>query len=227
MTSDFLEVQLNPKISFGAKGGLGYTTTVITNPTRIETRFRLQSRGYWKMTIPFNIKSKSFIQEVTSFFSLVQGKVYGWRFRNYREYYTCIDNYSSGTIGKEPLIYSGGTTIQLIHTRNPGLGTSETVLIAKPDLNSYGGTSGTGEITLNLYKDGSGTPWPSSTNWSLDVTTGIITFASDQTGHTFEWEGYWDTPMRSDVDDQEASWDDLDIFNWDGIPILEINKLEW
>lgn len=209
----FLEYQLDTRISYGTSGGLGYNTTVVSNQTRKETRFILQSRGLWKFSITFKNKSKSFLQGVQAFYASVAGKAYGWRFRNNREYYTCTDDYASGISGwsSEPIsTYAGGTTMQLIHTRNPGKATAEIVPIVKPDLT----------LAIILYRDGSLTAWPSG-NYTLNTATGIVTFSVSQTGHTFAWKGQWDTPVRFDVDDSEITWDDYDVANM-SIPIVEI-----
>jgi len=215
-TPGFLEIQLNPDIAYGTKGGLSYTSVVVTNQTRVETRFQQQSRGFWKFNLGYNTKSKKVMAGIQAFFQQVQGKTYGWRFRNYREYYTSITDYidatSPPTPVKEPITtYASGTTMQLIHTRRPGTSTAEIVPIRKPDMT----------VPIKLYRDGSGTEWP-NTNYTLDTTTGIVTFNTSQTGHTFSWLGYWDTPCRFDVDSPDISWDDFDIFSWSGINIMEI-----
>ena len=221
--SDFIEIQLDPKLSYGSRLGLSYTTTVVRNTSRKETRFQMQSRGYWDGTISLKDKSGPEMSAISAFYSRVNGKTFAWRFRNYREYYTCIDDYAARTVAPEPITtYAGGTTMQLIHTRNPGLSNAEIVPVTKPDMNSMGATSGTGTVLFQLFRDGSGTPWPSAGNWALDTTTGIVTFNTSQTGHTFSYKGYWDTPMRFDDDSMSASQDDLDVYAWDGIKIVEV-----
>jgi uncharacterized protein (TIGR02217 family) len=221
----FIEIQLDPLVGYGTKGGLNYVSTVVSNPARKETRFAQQSRGYWNLNITFSDKSKAQMQAIQAMYSIVQGKVYGFRVRNYREYYTCTDDGVGGTTTQvaEPITtYGGGTTMQLIHTRHPGVSTAEIVLITKPDLNSAGASSGSGTTPFTLYRDGSGTPWPSASNWVLDVTTGIITFNTNQIGHTFKWKGFWDTPVRFDMDASDIEQSDFNIFNWQDISVMEV-----
>lgn len=208
----FLEDVIPSFTSYGTEGSLSYTTIVVTNPSRKETRFPQQSRGYWNLTIKFTDKTKSIMQAIHHHYAAVQGKAYGWRFRNLREYYTCTDNYASGTIGKEPIpSLIDNTHLQLVHTRNPTKTTAEVVPIKKPDLS----------IPIVLYRDGSLTAY-SAANYTVDLTTGIVTFTSSQAGHTFEWLGYWDTPVRFDFDSGLISWTDFDVFDWDSITVKEI-----
>jgi hypothetical protein len=220
-TPGFLEIQLDPLLDWGTKGGLSYNTTVVAGIAHgPESRFPMQSRGYWKLSINLTTKSKNAMKVISAHFAAAQGKAWGWRFRNLREYFTSTDN--GQTFASESLpLYTSGTTMQLYHQRVYA-GRTETVPIRKPDMNSAGGTTGTGATPFHLYRDGSSTPWPSSGNWSLDVTTGIVTFNTNQVGHTFAWDGYWDTPMRFDVDDQTAAWSDFDVMDWDSINILEV-----
>lgn len=213
-TPYFQEVELDPLIGYGTKAGLSYVSTVVSNPARKETRFAQQSRGYWNFEISFKDKSKGQILAIQNTYSLVQGKVYGFRFLNYREYYTCLDDFVGGigTLFQEPITtYAGGTTMQLIHTRRPGTSTAEIVLIRKPFLNG----------SIFLFRDGSGSAWP-NTNYTIDLTTGIVTFNVDQTGHTFEWAGQWDTPVRFDTDDADIEQSDFDVFAWESIKLREI-----
>lgn len=198
-TPGFLELQLDPNISYGATGGLSFNTLVVGNPSRIETRFQQQNRGYWKLTISLNDKSKTQMQAIQDHFEAVRGKTYGWRFRNKRNY---IAN-------NEPVPLLTGTTMQLRKTRTVA-GVTTVELIRKPDM------------TLPITIQKNGTDFPAAGNWTLDTTTGIVTFTTDQTGSTFTWSGEHDMAARFDVDDFGAGWEDFDVFSLDSINIMEI-----
>lgn len=201
-TPGFLEMQLDPLISYGTKGGLSYSTVVVTNPSRIETRYPQRSRGYWNFDLNLSDKTKVKMNAINSFFAAVQGRSWGWRFRNWREY-QCTN---------EPLpAYSGGTTLQLTRARILAAGgVQETVIIKKPDL------------TLPITLTRNGVAFPTSANWTLNVTTGIVTFSADQTGNLFTWTGQHDMPARFDVDEMEAAQNDFDQFDWESLKIMEI-----
>lgn len=212
--SSFLEIQLDPKIGYGTSGSLGHTTTVVTNPARKETRFPLQSRGYWKLAITFNTKGKNQMEAIHQHFDAVGGKAYGWRLRNYREYYTCTDDYASTSRVPTPepiTTYTSGTTLQLMHTRRPGTTNVQILPVRKPDMS----------VPIILYRDSPSSVY-SSSNYTVDTTTGIVTFSTNQVGHTFYWSGYWDTPCRFDIDDGDIKWTDFNSFDWDGINVMEI-----
>ena len=98
------------------------------------------------------------MKAISDFFAAVQGKSWGWRFRNWREY-QCINEPISG--------FTGGTTMQLTRLRTLAAGgVQETVIIKKPDL----------VLPITLTRDG--TAFPSSGNWTLpkiDWTLSSIT----------------------------------------------------
>ncbi len=201
-TPGFLEMQLDPLISYGTKGGLTYSTMVVSNPSRIETRYPQRSRGYWNFEISLNDKTKLKMAAISAFFAAVQGKSWGWRFRNWREY-QCTNEPIPG--------FAGGTTMQLTRLRTLAAGgVQETVIIKKPDL----------VLPITLTRDG--TAFPSSGNWTLDVTTGIVTFSTSQTGHVFTWTGQHDIPARFDTDLMDATQSDFDQFDWESLQIMEI-----
>jgi len=198
MSADFLEIQLDPRLSSGTSGGLSYSTVVVSNPSNNETRFPQRSRGYWVLTLNMTDRSKEELDNLTNHFAAVKGKNLSWRFRNEREYIAV----------NEPIIYfPTATTAQLSIKRKVS---GEIVKIKKPDM----------ERPITLIRDG--IAFPSTDNWSLDITTGIITFTTDQTGHGFTWSGYFDTPARFDNDEQDASQSDIDIFSWDSIKVREV-----
>lgn len=195
----FLELQLDPLVSQGTKGGLAFNTLVVANPTRAEQRFQQQSRGYWKLTINLLDKSKVQMQAIADHFEAVRGKTYGWRFRNFRNYIAT----------NEPVPLIDATHMQLIKTRTKG-GITTVESIRKPDM------------TLPITLTRNGSSFLSAGNWSLDTTTGIVTFLASQTGNNFTWSGQHDMAARFDVDDFGATWTDFDIFDLDSINVMEI-----
>jgi uncharacterized protein (TIGR02217 family) len=199
-TPGFLELQLDPLVSYGTSGGPGFSTLVVSNNSRNEQRVQQQSRGYWKLALSFSDKSKTQLTTIQNHFAVVMGKTYGWRFRNWRDYQAT----------NEPIAaLSTPTTMQLTKTITMG-GISTVTLIRKPDM----------VLPITLTRDGAA--FPSSGNWTLDTTTGIVTFTASQTGHVFTWTGQYDMAARFDVDDMGGSWDDFNVFSWPSINIMEI-----
>lgn len=196
----FLEIQLDKNISYGAQGGPFYQTLVMSTPSRAETRLSQTSRHFRKWKLPLTDKSLVQMQALEQFIIATRGKMNGFRFLDKRDY----------TATNEPLTYTSGTTVQLIKTYNM-YGVTEVRPIRKPQ---------TGVVPLTLQRDGAA--WISAGNWSLNTTTGIVTFTADQTGHVFTWSGQFDVPVRFDVDEMQATWEDFDVLSWDSVDILEI-----
>jgi len=64
--------------------------------------------------------------------------------------------------------------------------------------------------------------WDSAGNWTLDRTTGLLTYAADQTDSTITWSGSFDFPARFDSDAAAFKREDLNIQNWDDIQIVQL-----
>lgn len=57
------------------------------------------------------------------------------------------------------------------------------------------------------------------TGISIDYSTGIVTVTS---GTPTSWTGEFDIPCRFDTDQMKVSIDDINIFSWGGIPVVEV-----
>lgn len=199
-TMIFDEVQLDPGISYGASGGPYYVTLVIKTPSQAETRVVQSPRAFRKWKVDLSTKSRLNMITLQQFFILRMAKARGFRFKDWTDYKVAL----------EPLVYTSGLTLQLTKTYTDPFRT-EVRPIRKPVIGS-----------VVLYRDGSATPWTATSNWAIDTTTGIITFAASQVGHTFKWSGNFDTPARFDFDEMQIVYTDFDILDWKSINILEI-----
>ena len=199
----FYEQQLDPSVSYGVQGGPGYITLVTATPSRYEQRMSMQSRSYRKYRIDFNDKSREQMEEIRDFFMHVQGKLHGFRMKDWLDY-KAVDEPIT------PVNNSGVYTAQLQKSYTK-VGGTEVRPIRKPQ---------TANVPVTLKRNG--VSFASSGNWTLDTTTGIVTFTANQVGQTITWSGEFDTPVRFDFDDHSPEWDDFDVVNWDGLSIIEI-----
>ena len=200
----FLEIQLDKDVSYGAEGGPVFQTVVITTPSRQEQRIQQNSRHYRSYKVMLHDKTLVAIQALESMFIAAQGKTNGFRFKDNREYKATLEPLSN---------YAGGLTVQLIKTYGAAYGRAEVRPIRKPQENI---------TAITLYRDGSPTAWSRSGNWSVDDTSGVVTFNTDQTGHTFTWSGEFDVPVRFDTDVMNPLWEEFGRIHWDSVPLVEI-----
>lgn len=212
----FKEVRLNIKISYDSESGPTYKTSIIELPSGQEFRRGWWSSGRKKWRIKKELLSREDTKELENFFRAMRGKLYGFRVRDWNSY-LALDA-PVGTITN--------LTGQLqIRFTEPVTGTSETQKITKPVLladvnNSSGSDLYSPDITLKR----NGVNWPSTGNWSLNRTTGVITYNASQAGNTITWSGSYDWPVRFDSDEAMFHREALDIFDWSDITLIELKQ---
>ncbi len=83
--SGFHEVQFPPDISYGASGGPGYSTTVITTVSGHERRNAnwADARGW---NVAHGLKKREQVAELIAFFRARRGRAYGFRFKDWTDY---------------------------------------------------------------------------------------------------------------------------------------------
>jgi len=149
----FLEIQFPTDISIGARGGPKWRTVITQTQNGWEQR--LQKWGNIKSSydVGYGVKSIAELQTVVGFFNEVRGMAYGFRFKDWLDY----------SVTDETLTPNGSPTLQLIKTY--GSGNNNYVRnIIKPT---------SGSVTLELNTS-------SFTDFTIDITTGIVTFTAPQ-----------------------------------------------
>lgn len=202
---EFLEVQLPPNISYGARGGAQYSTTVLKTASGHEMRNIdwSQPLGEWDLTHGMRLRSSAQahrdLRVLIRFFHAVRGRAYGFRFKDWADY---------EGVG-EPLGTGDGvaTLFPLIKREEVGAYAFDRT-IAKP---VHG--------TVRVYADGS----EMTSGWSVDTTTGLVTFSSppaQDVDLTADFE--FDKPARLDTDLQEIEAFPFDRFQWGAITLVEV-----
>ncbi len=198
----FDEVQFPPNISRGATGGPTFQTVVITTASGAEQRIALWQRGRAVWDVSHALRSPAQAHELLAFFLARQGRLRGFRFKDWSDYST--DQPVPGT--RFATAEVSGTTFQLQRSYSSG-GQTYTRTITKP-------VAG----TVRLY-DPAGQEIAGG--WTLAASTGIVSFA-DPPGFTPTWRGEYDVPARFDVDQMQMTLDDAEIRSWERIPIVEV-----
>lgn len=149
------EVQFPPLISRGLKGGASYNTIVVTTSGGSEQRVGLWTRPRYKWEISNSPKQPSEMQQIMSFFQARNGRLRGFRFKDWADF----------TATNEPLAPTGANTVQLIKTYTSGPN-SVVRNIYKP----------VASPAVTLLRNGG-----TFTAFSLDTTTGLVSPAPDST----------------------------------------------
>ncbi len=195
----FHEVQFPPDISYGASGGPGWSTTIVTTVSGQERRNAnwSQARGRWN--VAHGLKRREQVAELIAFFRARKGRAFGFRFKDWTDYQALAETLGTG---------DGTTrTFQLTKGYSSG-GEVETRTITKP-------VAG----TVKLYKDGI----EATSGWTVDTTTGLVTFTTaPATGAVVTADFDFDVPARFDTDQMELTIETFDLGSWGQIPVVEI-----
>ncbi len=172
MPQPFLDISFPPYVARGATGGPSFSTSVVTLASGAEQRNILWANARGKWNISTGIRTRAQMLDVIAFFSVVKGRGYSFRFKDWNDY-AAID---------QLMVEIGATVWQLV-TRYTTGGFEHVRTITKP-------VPGTVMIKIG------GTP---VTPDAIDHQTGQVTFANaPASAPTASFE--FDVPVRFDTD---------------------------
>jgi len=210
----FLNVLFPEHISYGSKGGQTWSTHVTRVGSGHEYRNQNWSLPLWKMDVSYGIKDFQDMMELRDFFNLTRGRTHSFRFSN------PLDRSSAGT----GTVYDGSVTFadETLVPLDDGPDNFQFQLVR-----TYGGV--TVDVTLpradtvTVGIDGV----LQTSGWSVDYTTGIITFSNDPevwpagVSGTVTAGFEYDMPMRFDIDELDMRFEDLRLLSA-SIPLVEV-----
>lgn len=214
----FHNVQFPTDISRGCTGGPSWRTTVVTSASGHEQRLGLWSlpRRTWDVSLQSWDEDR--LEAILAFFIARQGKLHGFRFKDWSDYYAGMTQTSTG------LTYNTAANSELFGT---GDGSDVTFQLTK----AY--TSGSTTHTRNITRPVSGTIKiyvnnvlkTETTDYTINYDTGMVTFGTaPTTGHAIRWAGKFDIPARFDTDEMALNMDAVVSGAWTGIPIIELRE---
>jgi uncharacterized protein (TIGR02217 family) len=197
--SGFHEVQFPPDISYGASGGPGYSTTVVTTVSGHERRNANWAAARGKWNVAHGLKKREQVAALIAFFRARKGRAYGFRFKDWTDYQAFAQVLGVGD--------GANKTFQLVKHYASG-GEFDTRLIAKPV---------TG--TVKIYRDGV----EAVTGWTVNTATGLVTFTTaPASGVQVTADLEFDVPVRFDSDQMDITIETYQLGSWGQIPVLEI-----
>lgn len=199
----FHEVSLPARLAFGSTGGVERRTEVVTQASGHERRSTPWASGRRRYLIGAGLRSLDDMAALTAFFEARQGRLYGFRFRDFADFKSCAP-------GVEP-----GPGDQQIGT---GDGVETRFRLAK----AYGGharpIAKPVEGTVRVAVDG-----VEAVGWSVDLTTGEVTFdVAPAEGAPITAGFQFDTPVRFDADRLEITLETFGSGRMVAMPLIEI-----
>lgn len=208
MAGGFDEVTIPLRIGFGTQGGPSFSTEVVTIDGGYERRNQNWQQARRRYDARTGLCSAADATALRAFFQARAGRARGFRLKDWTDFTSAADGVSAPQASDQMIGIGNGTLtqFQLSKTYNSG-GTQHQRLIRKPVV-------GTVLLALNGVVQASG--------WSLDATTGIVTFAVAPSSGIAVTAGFaFDVPVRFDSDTLNLTLDDL-ATQRGVIPLIEV-----
>lgn len=201
----FVEVQFPPRISRGATGGPGFSTDVVVLSAGDENRNVNWAKARGKWDVATGVKTPTDMDAVRAFFYARQGRAVGFRFKDWGDYkaaaQACVATDGTNKIFQLQKTYSSGAVNYVRAIKKP--------------------------VTASVQVFVNGVLKVLTTDYTLDSTTGLVTFGSAQTDPV-TWTGEFDVPARFDTDQLDVTLQTLSahgiLSNASRIPLVELRR---
>lgn len=204
----FHEAQFPTDISYGSSGGPKRLTQVVSLRSGFEQRNQVWAYSRRSYDAGVGIRSMNKLAEVLNFWEARSGPLHGFRWKDWADYKS--GQPQAAVTNADQIIATGNgvlTQFQLVkrYTNN---GNEYARPIQKP-------VAGTTVVALNGVNQTSG--------WSVNTTTGIITFTSAPGNGVIITAGFeFDVPVRFEQDDLTMSIEGFQAGAAQSIRIIEI-----
>jgi uncharacterized protein (TIGR02217 family) len=195
----FIETPRFPDdISFGSRGGPSWATTVVETDSGAEKRNQRWSYPRHQYDVAYGVNTLARLENLLGYFHVVAGRAIGFRYKDWLDYKSCL---RSATPAATDCYIGAGTgalaTFQLYKSYAQGA-YARYRKILKP-------ISGTLLVSVN------GVTQTETTNYAVDYTTGVITFAVGSipaNGLVVRAGFEFDVPVRFDTDELSVNIND-------------------
>jgi uncharacterized protein (TIGR02217 family) len=208
----FHEIRFPDAIGRGARGGPERRTQVVELASGEEERNAAWANSRRRYDVSYGIRRADDLAAVVAFFEARCGRLHGFRFRDWADYRSCLPSQTPASTDQPIGIGDGVTTAFQLVKRYTSGAQSWTRVITRP-------VAGTVRIALD------GVELAPEDGWSVDVTTGIVTFAvAPEAGVAIAAGFEFDVPVRFDSDTLDVTLDVERLGSITSIPLVEIRR---
>ena len=203
MSQIFDEVTIPARLAFGSTGGVERKTEVVELASGHERRSTPWAMGRRRYLVGAGLRSLDDMAVLTAFFEARQGRLRGFRFRDFADYKSCAP---SGVVSAGDQVIGVGDGVRTAFSLCKAYG-AVTRAIAKP-------MAGTVKLAVGgVETDG----------FALDAATGAVTLDAAPGEGQVVTAGFWfDTPVRFDTDRLEVTLDSFEAGRMAAVPLVEI-----
>ena len=205
----FHEVRFPDNISRGARGGPERRTQVVELASGDEERNASWANSRRRYDVAYGIRRADDLAAVVAFFEARNGRLHGFRYKDWADYKSALPSQAITATDQQIGTGTGSQqTFQLAKRYASGAQTWVRT-ITKP-------VAGTVRVALGMVEQLSG--------WTLDATTGVITFTTAPAGVAITAGFEFDVPVRFDTDMLDVTLDLERLGSITSIPLLEIRR---
>ncbi len=206
----FHEIRFPDNISRGARGGPERRTQIVELASGDEERNASWANSRRRYDAAYGIRRADDLAAVVAFFEARNGRLFGFRWKDWGDYKSCLPSGTPAESDQAIGIGDDTTTIfHLVKAYSSGAQTW-TRTITKP-------VAGTVLVALDGIAQASG--------WSVDTTTGIVTFTTAPATGTAITAGFeFDVPVRFDTDRLDVTHDLERLGSITSIPLIEVRR---
>jgi len=206
----FHEVRFPDNISRGARGGPERRTQIVELASGDEERNASWANSRRRYDAAYGVRRTDDLASVVAFFEARSGRLYGFRWKDWGDYKSCLPSGTPAATDQAIGTGDGATTVFQLVKAYPSGAQSWTRTISKPVASSViialGGTV-------------------QSTGWSVDTTTGIVTFTAAPANGAAITAGFeFDVPVRFDTDRLDVTHDIERLGTITSIPLIEVRR---
>jgi uncharacterized protein (TIGR02217 family) len=202
MPTQFVEERFPPNISYGSKGGPGFSTTVFTSDSGVEQRNINWQDARARYDVSHGIKDVDDMDAILAFFYNVKGMAIGFRYKDWADYQLIDEQIGTGD--------GSDTTFQI--TKTYTVGSEDYVRQIKKIVSDPAPVVKVNDVTLTV-----------TTDYTINADTGIITFVTPPgNGLSVKVTCEFDVPVRFDTDNMEITQEAWRLETWDSIPLVEL-----
>lgn len=204
----FHETRFPDEISYGSKGGPKRLTQVVSLKSGFEERNQAWKHSRRKYDAASGIRGISHLHDVLDFWEARRGRLYGFRWKDWLDYKSSRGRNEPDDTDVILDTGDGATTTFQLAKRYEDAGEEYARPITKP-------VAGTVLVSLDNVSQASG--------WSVDTTTGIVTFdVAPGVGVVVRAGFEFDVPVRFDDDELSLS---ADAFQAGSIPTINVIEI--
>jgi uncharacterized protein (TIGR02217 family) len=204
----FDEIQFPLRVGFGSQGGPVFSTEIVTVEGGFERRNQNWSQARRKFDAATGLRGAGDVAALLDFFHARAGRARGFRLKDWSDFTSAANGTAAPAFTNQAIGTGNGsaTVFQLKKIYTSG-STSHGREIRKPVA---------GSVTIGL--DGV----QAMSGWSVDTTTGLVTFAVAPLGGVAITAGFsFDVPARFDMDQLSLTAEDFQR-QQAHIPLIEI-----